>query len=104
MFHENDSATRILAPILTDLVLLHKTCGIWILSPSGSAWALPSKIVRRGGFLWERVISNVCMFWYMFLWRLSDILNDFKDMGQIPSPWLSYFVSFFLFLVRLLKL
>ena len=46
----------------------------------------------------------VCMFWHMFLWRLSDILNDLKDTGQIPSPWLSYFVSFFLFLAGLLKL
>ena len=42
----------------------------------------------------ERVISDVCMFRHMFLWRLSDILTDLKDMGQIPSPWLSYFVSF----------
>ena len=38
-FHKNDSATRILAPILTDLVLLHKTCGIWNSSLSGFAWA-----------------------------------------------------------------
>ena len=54
--------------------------------------------------MWERVISDVCMFWHMFLWRLSDILNDLKDIRQIPSPWLSYFVSFFLFLAGLLKL
>ena len=45
-FHENDLATRILAPILTDLVPLHKTCGIRNSSPSGFAQALPSKIVR----------------------------------------------------------
>ena len=44
--------------------------------------------------MWERVISNVCMFWHMFLWRLSDILNDLKDMIRIPPPWLSYFVHF----------
>ena len=62
---------RILAPILTDLVLLYKTCRIWNSSPNGFAWALPSKIVRWEGFLWERVIFNVCMFWHMFLWRLS---------------------------------
>ena len=41
---------RILAPILTDLVLLHKTCGIWNSNPSGFAWALPSKIVGGEGF------------------------------------------------------
>ena len=31
--------------------------------------------------MWERVISDVCMFCHMFLWRPSDILNDLKDMG-----------------------
>ena len=45
-FHENELATRIPTPILIDLVLLHKTCGIWNSSPSGFTWALPSKIVR----------------------------------------------------------
>ena len=45
-FHENDSVTRILASILTDLVFLHKTCEIWNSSPSTFAWALPSKIVK----------------------------------------------------------
>ena len=50
------------------------------------------------------MIFAVCMFWHMFLWRLSDILNDLKDTGQIPSPWLSSFVSYFLFLAVLLKL
>ena len=29
----------------------------------------------------ESDISDVYMFWHMFLWRLSDILNDLKDMG-----------------------
>ena len=27
------------------------------------------------------VIFDVCMFWHMFVWRLSDILNNLKDMG-----------------------
>ena len=44
--HENDSAIRILTSILTDLVLLHKTYGIWNSSSCDFAWALPSKIVR----------------------------------------------------------
>ncbi|KAL0001553.1 hypothetical protein SO802_015334 [Lithocarpus litseifolius] len=42
-------ATRILAPILTNLVLLLKTCEIWNSSSSGFAWALLSKIDRCGG-------------------------------------------------------
>ena len=46
-FHENESAMRILAPILIDLVLLHKTCRIWNSSPSGFAWALPGHCLPR---------------------------------------------------------
>ena len=45
-----------------------------------------------------RVISDVCMFWHMFLWRLSGILNDLKDMGRIPTSWLSLVLSLFSFL------
>ena len=41
------------------------------------------------------MISDVCIFWHMFLWMLSDILNDLKDMGRIPPPLLSYVVPFF---------
>ena len=82
---------RILAPILTDFVLLHKTCKIWNSSPSGFAWALPSKIVRREGFLWERVISDVCIFWHMFLWRLS--VSKAQVEGRIPVKGLSFWLS-----------
>ena len=42
--------------------------------------------------MWERVISDVCIFLYMFLWNLNDILKGFKDMGRSPLPWLSYFI------------
>ena len=72
-----------LVPILTDLVLLYKTWGIWNSSPSGFAWVFPSKIVRWGGFLWERVISVMCMFWYMeakwyFEWSQGYGTNSFS--------------------------
>ena len=95
-FHENDSAMRILTLILIDLVLLHKTCGIWNSSPS-FAWALSSKIVRWEGFLWERVISNVCMFWHMFIWRLSVSKAHVEVRTSIKrlSFWLSFLAVIF---------
>ena len=84
---------RILAPILTGLVLLHKTCGIWNSSPSSFAWALPSKIVKWEGFC-GREWYLMCVCFGICFFGGSDILNDLKDMRQIPSPWLSYFVPF----------
>ena len=44
--HKNGLATRSLAPILTNLVLLHKTCRIWNSSPSSFAWTFPSKAIK----------------------------------------------------------
>ena len=45
--------------------------------------------------MWEKVIYNVCMFWHMFLWRLNGILNDLKDIGQIPSLGTSSVISWY---------
>ena len=44
--HKNGSATRSLILILTDLILLHKTCEIWNSNPSSFTWTSPSKRFR----------------------------------------------------------
>ena len=50
--------------------------------------------VRR--ILQERVISDVCMFLYMFLWSLSDIFEGFRGYRTNSSSLALLFYSFFL--------
>ena len=85
-FHKNESTMRILASILTDLVFF---CTRLVGFGTQVQVALLGHCFQDSqmrGILWERMISDVCLFWHMFLWRLSDILNDFKDMRRICPP------------------
>ena len=84
----NESTTRSLALILTDLVLLYKIYEIWNLSPSSFAWTLPFNAVKWGGLCGREWYLMCACFLHMFFWRLGDILNDIKDMGRSPPPWL----------------